>query len=243
VAPGQSARTTWNVTVPAGATPGPNTLTATASFTDANGAGTVTQTGPVSVPYPSLADAFNNPGVSDDSSPGAGNLDGGHTSYSAQALAAAGLTPGASFTHDGITFTWPDAQPAANDNVVASGQTVAFSGSGTTLGLIGTGDYGAASGTGTITYTDGSTQQFTITFPDWWSNAAPSGGDILATMPYINSPSGKESQTVSLYYVGVPLQPGKTVSYVTVPNVGPAANQGENAMHVFALGTGTPSSP
>ena len=55
----------------------------------------------------------------------------------------------ASFTHDGITFTWPDAQPAADDNVVAGSQTVALPGAtGSTLGLIGTGDYGAASGNG-----------------------------------------------------------------------------------------------
>jgi beta-glucosidase len=235
---GATAQTTWQVSVPASAAPGPNQLTATASYTDTNGAGTVTQTGQVSVPYNSLSDAFNNPGISDDANPGAGNLDGGNTSYSAEALATAGLTPGASFTHDGLNFTWPNAQPAANDNVVAGGQTITMSGSGSTLGLIGTGDYGTASGDGTITYTDGSTQPFTITFPDWWSNSAPSGGDILATLPYINTPTGKENQHVSLYYVGVPLQQGKTVRYVTLPNVSASATQGQPAMHIFAASIG-----
>jgi beta-glucosidase-like glycosyl hydrolase len=238
VRPGQTASTTWQVTAPAGAAPGPNQLTATATYTDASGTGTVTQTGQISVPYPSLSGAFNNPGISDDSNPGAGNLDGGNTSYSAQALAAAGLTPGASFTHDGLTFTWPNAQPATNDNVVAGGQAITLSGSGSTLGLIGTGDYGSVSGDGTITYTDGTTQPFTITLPDWWSNTAPSGGDILTTMSYINSPTGKENHHVSLYYVGVPLQAGKTVKYVTLPDISSGVAQGQPAMHIFAASVG-----
>ncbi|MBV9379468.1 MAG: SGNH/GDSL hydrolase family protein, partial [Streptosporangiaceae bacterium] len=152
--------------------------------------------------------------------------------------AAAGLTPGATVTHDGLTFTWPNAQPGMPDNVVAGGQTIAVSGSGATLGLLGTGDYGSASGTGTITYTDGSTQQFTLTFPDWWSNTAPAGGDILATVPYINTPTGKLNQHVSVYYAGVPLQQGKTVKYVTLPDVSQGAAQGETVMHVFAVSTG-----
>jgi beta-glucosidase len=238
VQPGQTAQTTWSVTAPANAAPGTNQLTAAASYTDTNGPGTATQAAEVSVPYPSLPDAFNNPGISDDSDPGAGNLDGGNTSYSAEALATAGLTPGATVTHDGMTFTWPNAQPATPDNVVAGGQTITLSGSGATLGLIGTGDYGTASGTGTVTYTDGTTQQFTITFPDWWSNSTPPNGDILATFPYINTPTGKLNQHVSLYYVAVPLQQDKTVKYVTLPDVSPGVAQGENAMHIFAVSIG-----
>ncbi|MBV9855104.1 MAG: glycoside hydrolase family 3 C-terminal domain-containing protein [Streptosporangiaceae bacterium] len=238
VQPGQTAQTTWDVTVPASATPGVNEITASASFTDAGGPGTATATVQVSLPYASLSAAFGNPGISDDSNTAAGNLDGGGFSYSAQALAAAGLTPGATVTHDGLTFTWPNAQPGMPDNVVAGGQTIAVSGSGATLGLLGTGDYGSASGTGTITYTDGSTQQFTLTFPDWWSNTAPAGGDILATVPYINTPTGKLNQHVSVYYAGVPLQQGKTVKYVTLPDVSQGAAQGETVMHVFAVSTG-----
>jgi hypothetical protein len=240
VQPGQTAQTSWQVTVPVNAASGSsNQLTATASYTDANGTGTVTQAGQVSVPYASLPDAFNNPGISDDSNPSAGDLDGGGLSYSAQALAAAGLTAGASFTHDGLTFTWPNAQPATNDNILAGGQTIALSGSGSTLGLIGTGDYGTAGGTGTITYTDGSTQQFNVMLPDWWSNTAPTGGDILATLPYINSSTGKENQHVSVYYVGVPLQAGKTVKYVTLPDVSLSAVQGQTVMHIFAMAIGS----
>ncbi len=236
VNPGQTATTTWQVSIPAGAASGTNQLTANATFNDVAGPGTASALAQVSVPYASLQDAFNNKGISDDSNTTAANLDGGGFSYSAQALAAAGLTPGASITHDGVEFTWPNAQPGTPDNVVAGGQTIALPGSGTTLGLLGTGDYGAASGSGTITYTDGTTQQFTLGFPDWWSNTAPAGGDILATVPYINTPSGKRDQHVSVYYVGIPLKAGKTVKYVTLPDVSAQAVQGSTAMHIFAAG-------
>ena len=238
VAPGQTATTTWSVTVPAGATQGSDQLVANAAFNDANGPGSVSTPAQVSVPFPSLSDAFTNPGISDDSNTSAGNLDGGGFSYSAQALAAAGLTPGATITHDGVTFTWPNAQPGTPDNVVAGGQTIALSGSGTTLGLLGSGDYGTASGSGTITYTDGTTQQFTLTLPDWWANSAPPGGDILATDPYINTPTGRQNQRDSVYYAGVPLQPGKTVKYVTLPDISQQATQGTTTMHIFAIGFG-----
>ncbi|MBO0785929.1 MAG: glycoside hydrolase family 3 C-terminal domain-containing protein [Actinobacteria bacterium] len=238
VAPGQTATTTWQVTAPADAAPGPGTLSSTVTFTDSNGQGSADSSAPVSVPYPSFTSMLNNSGISDDADPTGANFDGGGASYSAQALAAAGLTPGATVTHDGVTFTWPNAQPGQPDNVVAGGQTFAISGSGSTLGLLGAGDYGDSSGEGTITYSDGTTQQFALDFPDWWSNSAPSGGDILASFPYIHNNGGKYNQTVSIYYEGIPLQSGKTVKYVTLPDVSQQAVQGSTAMHVFAAAIG-----
>jgi beta-glucosidase len=238
VAPGQTVKTTWQVSVPADAGPGSHDLSAEATFTNANGQGSSSAAATVSVPFPSLAAAFDNPGVSDDADPSAGNLDGGGFSYSAQALAAAGLSPGATVTHDGLTFTWPSAAPGTPDNVVAGGQTFALSGSGSALGFLGTGDYGSASGTGTVTYTDGSTQEFTLGFADWWANSALPGGDIAASVPYINTPTGQQNQQVSVYYASVPLAAGKTVKYLTLPNVSQGAIQGSPAMHVFAVAIG-----
>ncbi|HZR51258.1 MAG TPA: glycoside hydrolase family 3 C-terminal domain-containing protein [Streptosporangiaceae bacterium] len=239
VAPGQTVQTTWSVTAPANAAPGSYALAASVSFTGPTGQASSNDAAQISVPFASFTSAIDNVGISDDSNPSAGNLDGGGASYSAQALAAAGLTPGATITHDSLTFTWPSAQPGTPDNVVAGGQTIAVSGSGTTLGLLGAGDYGAASGTGIITYTDGSTQPFDLTFSDWWAKTAPPGGDILATVPYINTPTGKENQGgVSVYYVGVPLQQGKTVKYVSLPDISQGVVQGQNAMHIFAVSIG-----
>ena len=239
VAPGQTAQTTWKVAIPADAQPGSGQLTANASYTDANGRGSSTATGTMSVPYASLSGAFDNPAISADSNPTAGNLDGDGRSYSAEALAAAGLTAGGTVSHDGVTFTWPDAQPASPDNVVADGQTIALSGSGSTLGFLGTANNGTVTGTGTITYTDGSTQSFSLSLADWWANAAAGGGDIVASTPYLNSQDGTNiSQKVSVYYASVPLQAGKQAAYVTLPGISQGVANGQPAMHIFALGIG-----
>jgi len=238
VAAGQSAQTTWAVTPPAGAQPGSNQLVATATFTVASSQRSVSAVATTSVPYQSLTGTFANPGISDDTNTTAGNLDGGGFSYSAQALAAVGLTPGAAITHDGLNFTWPNAAPGTADNVVAGGQTFAMTGSGATLGFLGTGDYGTASGGGTIIYTDGTTQPFTLSFADWWANSAAPGGDILASVPYINTPTGRQNQRVSVYYAGVALQPGKTIRYVTLPDISQGVSTGTTAMHIFAAAIG-----
>jgi len=74
VAPGQTATTTWSVTVPAGATQGSDQLVANAAFNDTNGPGSVSTPAQVSVPFPSLSDAFTNP-ASRRSNTSAGNLD------------------------------------------------------------------------------------------------------------------------------------------------------------------------
>ena len=189
-------------------------------------------------PLPELPSFLDNAGISDDSDPAAGNLDGAGSSFSAQALTAARLTPGAAVSHDGVNFTWPDVAPGHGDNVVADGQTIGLHGAGQTLGILGTSDYGTATGTGTIRYADGSTQRFTVSFPDWWSNASPPNGDILATLSYLNTADGQQSQADSIYYVGVPLAPGKAVRSVKLPKVSRRAVQGSPAMHIFALSIG-----
>ena len=240
VAPGQTVTTSWEVTAPASAQPGTDEIDAQVTFTGANGPGSSTAATTVSLPYPSLVSAFDNVGISDDSNTTAGNLDGGGASFSAQALAAAtpSLTPGATIVHNGLTYTWPNAQPGTPDNTLASGQTFAISGSGSTLGVLGTGDYGAPSGIATVTYTDGSTQQFTLAFSDWWSNAAPPGDTILTSTPYINTTAGRQNQQVSLYGATVALQPGKTVRYLTLPKFSSRGVPSGLAMHVFAVSIG-----
>jgi hypothetical protein len=240
VAPGDTATMTWKVTVPSTAKPGRNELNGTASFKDAGGKTSVTGSSEVSVPYDSLAAAFDNPGISDDADPAAGNLEGTGSSYSAQALAAASpaVTPGAAIPHGGLTFTWPATAPGAAGNVVARGQTIALSGSGAKLGFLGSGNFGTATGTGTITYTDGSTQSFTLGFADWWSNVAVAGGDILTSAAYHSGPGGRLNQPVSVYYYPVPLQAGKTVRYVTLPDISPGTKLGATTMHVFAVALG-----
>jgi beta-glucosidase len=233
---GASATTTWTVTPPAGVAPGTYALAASATYQGAR-AGDETATR-LLVPYSSIADIVTNTGISDDATPGAANLDGGGQSLSQQALEAKGVTSGGTVTHDGLTFGWPTTGTGRPDNIVASGQTVPFTGTGTSLGFLGTADYGNASGTGLITYTDGTSQTYSLSFSDWWNNSPAPGSDILATTDYFNNGGGKVQQRVSVYGATVPLQAGKTIAYLTLPDVGPNADSGQVALHLFAIAVG-----
>ncbi|WP_329259197.1 family 20 glycosylhydrolase [Actinoallomurus sp. NBC_01490] len=225
------------VTVTAGDKPGaydlPVALTAQA------GGGRVDVTAPlrVSVPYPALSGAFDNTGATDDGTPAPDGLNGGidsdGSSYSAQALAAAGVTRGGTFTYDGQTFTWPDAAPGTPDNVLANGQTIKVGEQGGRLGLLTVGTYGPIGGTGLVTYADGSTQPFTVTDPDWQVPSLPGDAKAAITMPYHNlAGTGRVNRTTYVFTHEVALDPAKTVASVTLPTVSSTARGG---LHVFAL--------
>ncbi|GAA2808746.1 glycoside hydrolase family 3 C-terminal domain-containing protein [Crossiella cryophila] len=231
---GQTVRTEWELTPPAGAIPASHDFAAQASA----GGRTWSATGQTSIPHASLAAALNNPGVSEDANPATGNLDGGGLSYSAQTLAAAGIRPGGQVDRGGIGFRWPSATPGQPDNAVASGQSVLISGTGNRIGVIGSSTYGATSGAGTIVYTDGTVQSFALAFNDWWSAEGRPGSEIVATFPYLNSSGGSQPNRVSLFYSVLPLQPGRTVQAVILPKVSATAVSGVPAMHVFAIGIG-----
>lgn len=191
----------------------------------------------------SLAAAFNNAGVSDDGNVDAAAFDSVGDSYSAQSLAAQGISPGAGVQHGGVTFTWPDVAPGTSDNVVAQGQTIALSGSGTKLGILGAASGGDASGTGTVRYTDGTSSSFTLTLGDWW-NGPIAGNEAVASMPYVNSQGiggrerGQRDHTVYLFSTAVPVTAGKQVAAVTLPTGGSISPGHISGMHLFALAVG-----
>ena len=231
VAPGQKVTTTWSVAIPTGDA-GEITFGADATV---GGAHDSTSWGETDVPYATFAQAYNNVAITSDSNRGGANLDGAGASFSAQALASVGVTPGAALVHDGVTFTWPDAQANNPDNVVAAGQTIDVSGSGSTLGFLGTSEWGPTTGTGTVTYTDGTTQQFTIGFGDWANGTPPTGGDVAIRAPYGNQPGNATSWQTTVDYSPVTLDPDKTVQSVTLPQGNPVPQGGTPAMHIFAM--------
>ncbi|MEU0836823.1 hypothetical protein [Streptomyces sp. NPDC005969] len=190
------------------------------------------------VVYDSLAQSFNNDGITDDTDTGAGNYDGGGATFSAQALSAAGAVPGGTIKAGGLSFTWPTAAAESNDNTVADGQIISVSGSGT-LGFLISGSYGAPTGTGTVTYTDGTRQDFTLTTADWWSTTPPAGGFVAVTSAYQNRPGNTRfNHTAAVFVQTIALTPGKTVSRVALPSLG-ALSAGTPALHVFAIATTT----
>jgi beta-glucosidase len=213
-------------------------------FAMATGTGTPT----TGAPYSSISAAYDNVGITDNSNPAPGNFDGTGDSFSAQALAAGTPTPlpsGGQATFGGTTFTWPSGS-GTPDNVIADGQIIDLTGSGTDLGFLGAGGFGAATGTGTITYTDGSTQSFSLALADWYNNAPVAGDQIATTTSSWNySSSTQVPHPVSVYFASVPIEPGKTVASVTLPTVSSGVGNGVNAMHIFAIatGSGTPTGP
>ncbi|MFI6096478.1 glycoside hydrolase family 3 C-terminal domain-containing protein [Lentzea sp. NPDC051213] len=235
VPPRSSVTVRWTVTA-GSAQPGSYQL----GFTATSAFGTFDSGGTVKVPYGSVAAAFNNIGISNDNQPAAGAFDGSGLNYSAQALAAAGLNAGP-VNVGGIGFTWPSSNVA--NNVVAGGQVVPVSGSGRLLGFLGSSAFGSTTGSGSIVYTDGSTQSYSLSFADWWSSSALPGTSIAAAPAYLNvgPNSSRQDQRVHVYLAWAPLDPAKTVKYVILPDVAPRQVPNNPAMHVFAVGIGQSS--
>ncbi|MGQ4426723.1 hypothetical protein ACN6LL_001384, partial [Streptomyces violaceoruber] len=90
-------------------------------------------------------------------------------------------------------------------------------------------------GTGKVNYSDGSTQSFTLSGPDWFGGE----GEVAVTTAYQNRQGNQRyAQPAYVYYVGVPLQAGKTPVSVQLPNVSSTAEKGVAALHVFAMTRG-----
>ncbi len=176
--------------------------------------------------------------VTSDTDPGSGDFDGYGNSYSAAALAAVGITPDATVSCSGLRFTWPSSLPGTKDNVAVDGQTVALFGSGQTLGFLGAAvNTTVTSGPATITYTDGTTQDFTLSLTGW-DQTAPLDGNALAVRTKVrNRTSAGTTAGVNLFCATVALTHPGTVAAVTLPVLasgGPHAP----AMHLFAVAIG-----
>jgi alpha-galactosidase len=238
VAPGHTASITFSVTE---AEPPPGVqayeLDAAAHYL-AHGAPPARATGYetvlTDVPYANLAEAFNNVGITNASDPGAGAFDGSRDSYSAEALAAAGVTPGSTVTYNGVNFTWPDVPAGTPDNVSGDasggGRTIAISGSGTALAFLGA-NAGPIADTVTVTYSDGSTSQASLGFPNWCCESDTQFGAVpIITATYRDTPTGPANYGIDyhVYYNEIPIDPDKQLVSVTLP-----ANTN---IHVFAMG-------
>jgi alpha-L-fucosidase len=182
---------------------------------------------PVPAPQPitvSLASAFNNDGF-DTASSHDGDFDGSGYAFPADSLPAGGLV-----TVGGVPYQLGSAAAGAKNDAVALGQTIALpAGRYLSLLFLVAGSYGAASGTATVTYADGTTSQAQLTAPDWYS----SSGDL--SFPFRYTPGGGTDQhPVSLAVTEVWAQPDRDAVSVTLPvSQQPAPNV--TSLHVFAL--------
>jgi hypothetical protein len=85
---------------------------------------------------------------------------------------------------------------------------------------------------GTITYTDGSSSTYDLTVPDWWY-----GPSALAavSLSHVNKPSGQQAFPVKIFAFSIPLQAGKTVQSVTLPDVGSGVANNTPALHILGM--------
>jgi beta-galactosidase len=244
---GGSAKAVFTITPPAsGLTAGPVPLVAKTNYRTPNGSATQSlQAGlTVEVPYASLAQSYDNTAVTDDSNPNPSanfeGFDGQGTTFSAQGLAADGLTPGAAVSADGLNFTWPNVPSAQPDNTMAEGQIFDISGSGSKLGFLTSSNNSALSGTGTVYYTDGTSSTFPLSVGNFWYPSGQSGNPtnvLVASVNYANYPTGSSGHTVYVFEQSVPIAPSKTVEAVALPPLGDVAGYNA-AMHIFAASVG-----
>ena len=155
----------------------------------------------VVAPAGSLSPYFNNAGISDDST-GTANFDGSGFSYSAEALATAGVNPGSTVAVGGINYTWPNVAVGQKDNIQAGGQTITFAATSvkSTIGLLGSATQAGTSGaqgTLTVTYTDATTQSIPIVFTDWTRGGGGNplvGGNVTAITDGVPRPGDHKEQ-------------------------------------------------
>ena len=162
----------------------------------------------------------------------------GSTSYSAPNLTWTGnLAIGATATITySVTVNNPDLGSASLIDTVTSSTPGNNCVPLNTLGFLMSASSGPVTGTGAIHYTDGTTQSYTLTSPDWGATTAPTGGAVAANSAYQNRPGNTTfAHTTDIFSMPVALTAGKTVSYVVLPTVGTLA-AGTPALHIFAIG-------
>ncbi|MFD6039482.1 NEW3 domain-containing protein [Streptomyces griseoincarnatus] len=230
---GDSARAEFRIRVPE-KRPGfaLRTFTATATYSGGDGAGAAagTRTEVVGSPLPDLAAAYDNVGVTDESDTAPGDYDGDGNSFSAQKLAAVGLTPGATVRALGAELIWPEAEPGTPGNVSSAGQAITLNGQGSRLVFLGSGVGSAATGTATVHYTDGTSSRGQFGFPNWSFDPADlHGATLVASADGRNRPDGYGNAGIAyrIFAHSVPLDASKQVAFVVLPSNG--------NVHVFAM--------
>lgn len=178
------------------------------------------------------------------------NFDGLNNGYSQNALILSGLYSGASWfgnsnyqqeiVLNSTTFDWPDVAFNSPDNVAAAGQVVALPATPGAIGMgfIGSATHGPAHGNVMITYTDSTTQTFTLSLDDWTLNGGTakvsSFDKIAAAMTYRDLHDGTpQNEKTYLFYAATGLNSIKTVKSITLPN--------NSSLHIFSVGFRPPT--
>lgn len=222
---GKTLTGTWQLTVP----PDADTFTGSGTYQwrDGTRSGSIDGLGGVTIPAPTLTAAFNNVGITDPATRDSADMSG--NSFDAAALAAAGLSPGATITQHGLTFTWPDVPPGQPDNVVPAGQVIALPPGTTRVALLALSLNAASSGQATYLYAN-SAEPADVTVSFWRATVPDDDNELVAQATTYHGTA--QVGTGSVFYVPVPV-PKTTAQPVAI--VLPSNTH----MHIFAMATGS----
>ncbi|UVJ39608.1 NPCBM/NEW2 domain-containing protein [Arthrobacter sp. CJ23] len=230
---GQSITATFVVSPGAASKAGAQTVRFSASYAAADGTPqTVAGANQIYVAYGSLAAAYNNISVTTVANKALGNFDGGGATFSAEQLAAAavpagGVRPGSTVTVNAgtpkqVDFTWPAVGPDVPNAVALSAQTIAVTGQGTHLAVLGSAAVGnGTSPTLTLSYKDGTTEKQSIFFPNWLQPSVLNGAVVAVSEQGRNNANGPSPEYTQYKYQAfantVRLNPTKELASVTLP--------------------------
>jgi hypothetical protein len=115
------------------------------TFSGVTGSGAALSSSAVNVDAAHAGDLwpyYTNIGVSADGQDVSSGYNGSGYTYSANALATDGVTPGAALTVNGVSYTWPDVPAGQPDSIESAGQVIpiSFPAGTTTIGLLGSAD-------------------------------------------------------------------------------------------------------
>jgi regulation of enolase protein 1 (concanavalin A-like superfamily) len=161
-----------------------------------------------------LSGAFDLSGMYTDGTAFAGGLDGNGDAYSASLL-------GPALSANGYDFNLGAAGGA--NAVQAAGQTISLpAGQFSVLSFLGTGVNGPQPGQAfVVTYTDGTSDTFTVDLSDWLSPQGYGGESVAAALGYYDAADGSSPAVTNyLYQYSLVLNNHKTVSGITLPNNG-----------------------
>ncbi|MCL4514717.1 MAG: discoidin domain-containing protein [Firmicutes bacterium] len=164
--------------------------------------------------------AFNQDGMSYDSRPGDGNLDGVGWSYSADLMPDTVIL-------DGVEYQIGPKADGTKNVVMGASQSIPLPyGKFSSLRILGASTNGDKTGTFYVTYTDGTTAEFNLTMTDW-CGAARHGEATALTFNHRHSQTADQIITNHVFGYTLNLDSSRAVSSVTFP--------GDNNMKVLAI--------
>jgi hypothetical protein len=128
--------------------------------------------------------------------------------------------------------------PALPDNVLANGQAILLPGHGSQISFLGAANNAPVSGTGTVYYTDGTSEAFTASVGNFWyapgQNGNPANTEVAA-VNYANYPTGSSGHTIYLFSFSAAIDATKTIQAIVLPKVTGSVQGSAAAMHIFSI--------